>query len=121
MGRLRRIAIIAGEPSGDLLAARLIYALQQQRPDLQFEGIAGPEMIAAGCSGLFSQEALSVMGLTENFHFSLEKKNHCFFTTFQMKKKCWMKPDKSERKKIGIQSNIKLYYKNNIITKFLLI
>ena len=65
MGRLRRIAIIAGEPSGDLLAARLIYALQQQRPDLQFEGIAGPEMIAAGCSGLFSQEALSVMGLTE--------------------------------------------------------
>ena len=65
MGRLRRIAIIAGEPSGDLLAARLIYALKQQRPELQFEGIAGPEMMAAGCAGLFPQETLSVMGLTE--------------------------------------------------------
>ncbi len=65
MVQLRRIAIVAGEPSGDLLAARLIYALHQQRPALKFEGIAGPEMMAAGCSGLFSQETLSVMGLTE--------------------------------------------------------
>ncbi|MEZ5536890.1 MAG: lipid-A-disaccharide synthase [Thiolinea sp.] len=62
---MKRIAIIAGEPSGDLLAARLILALRQQNPELSFEGIAGPEMQAAGCRSLFPMEALSVMGLAE--------------------------------------------------------
>lgn len=65
MAALRRIAIIAGEPSGDLLAARLIQALRQQHPELSFEGIAGPEMQAAGCTSLFPMATLSVMGLTE--------------------------------------------------------
>lgn len=62
---MKRIAIIAGEASGDLLAARLIMALHQHDPDLTFEGIAGKEMQAAGCSSLFSLEKLSVMGLVE--------------------------------------------------------
>ncbi|EIJ36476.1 lipid-A-disaccharide synthase [Thiothrix nivea] len=62
---MKRIAIIAGEASGDLLAARLILALRAQAPHLQFEGIAGPEMLAAGCIGLFPLEKFSVMGLVE--------------------------------------------------------
>lgn len=62
---MKRIAIIAGELSGDLLAARLIHSLKQLQPDLEFEGIAGKEMQAAGCRSLFSMETLSVMGLTE--------------------------------------------------------
>lgn len=62
---MKRIAIIAGEASGDLLAARLIRALQAQQANLQFEGIAGPEMQAAGCHSLFAMEKLAVMGLVE--------------------------------------------------------
>ena len=62
---MKRIAIIAGEASGDLLAARLILALRQRCPALQFEGIAGVEMQAAGCHSLFPLEKLSVMGLVE--------------------------------------------------------
>lgn len=62
---MQRIAIIAGEASGDLLAARLILALKALKPDLMFEGIAGPEMQAAGCMSLFPMEKLSVMGLVE--------------------------------------------------------
>lgn len=62
---MKRIAIIAGEASGDLLAARLLLALRAHCPDLQFEGIAGPEMQAAGCHSLFAMEKLSVMGLVE--------------------------------------------------------
>lgn len=62
---MKRIAIIAGEASGDLLAARLIIALRAQYPDLVFEGIAGPEMQVAGCHSLFTLEKLSVMGLVE--------------------------------------------------------
>ncbi|MEZ5454398.1 MAG: hypothetical protein R3E93_16485 [Thiothrix sp.] len=62
---MKRIAIIAGEASGDLLAARLILALRAQAPHIQFEGIGGPEMQAAGCKSLFLLEKLSVMGLVE--------------------------------------------------------
>lgn len=62
---MKRVAIIAGEASGDLLAARLILALQAQHPGLTFEGIAGVEMQAAGCRSLFPLEKLSVMGLVE--------------------------------------------------------
>lgn len=62
---MQRIAIVAGEASGDLLAARLILALKALKPDLVFEGIAGPEMQAAGCMSLFPMEKLSVMGLVE--------------------------------------------------------
>ncbi|MBU0655308.1 MAG: lipid-A-disaccharide synthase [Gammaproteobacteria bacterium] len=62
---MKRVAIIAGEASGDLLAARLIIALRGQYPDIAFEGIAGPEMQAAGCVSLFPLEKLSVMGLVE--------------------------------------------------------
>lgn len=62
---MKRIAIIAGEASGDLLATRLLRALKAERPDWQFEGIAGVEMQAAGCTSLFPLEKLAVMGLVE--------------------------------------------------------
>ena len=60
-----RIVIVAGETSGDNLAAGLIRALRAQRPDLTFEGVAGPAMQAEGCSAWAPSEALAVMGLFE--------------------------------------------------------
>ncbi|MET0291481.1 MAG: lipid-A-disaccharide synthase [Steroidobacteraceae bacterium] len=59
------VAIVAGEASGDLLGAALIDALRERRPDLQFFGIAGPRMRAAGCEAFAATEELSVMGLVE--------------------------------------------------------
>jgi len=60
-----RIAIFAGEASGDLLGAGLIAALRERVPDASFEGIAGPLMQAQGCRSLHVMERLSVMGLVE--------------------------------------------------------
>ncbi|MDH3354200.1 MAG: lipid-A-disaccharide synthase, partial [Chromatiales bacterium] len=60
-----RIAIVAGEASGDLLGAELISAIREQLPDVQFEGVAGPQMVCAGCVALYPSEKLAVMGLVE--------------------------------------------------------
>ncbi len=60
-----RIGIVAGEASGDLLAAELIRAMRARVPDVQFEGIAGPRMVQAGCRALAPAERLAVMGLFE--------------------------------------------------------
>ncbi|HET7394893.1 MAG TPA: lipid-A-disaccharide synthase [Gammaproteobacteria bacterium] len=60
-----RIGIVAGESSGDILGANLIRALRARVPDAQFEGVTGPEMVAAGCKTIASAEELSIMGLVE--------------------------------------------------------
>lgn len=61
----QRIAIAAGERSGDLLGAALIRALRAHLPDAHFEGIAGAAMQAEGCEALYPLERLSVMGFSE--------------------------------------------------------
>jgi lipid-A-disaccharide synthase len=60
-----RIAIVAGESSGDTLGAALIEALRALVPDIEFTGVAGPQMRAAGCHALLEAEQLSVIGLVE--------------------------------------------------------
>jgi lipid-A-disaccharide synthase len=60
-----RVGIVAGESSGDILGAGLMRALRAHVPGVEFEGVAGPLMQAAGCHALYPAETLAVMGLTE--------------------------------------------------------
>ena len=59
------IGIVAGEASGDALAATLIHAVRSRRPWIRFAGIAGPKMEAAGCEAWASTEDLAVRGFAE--------------------------------------------------------
>lgn len=66
-GKNRRVMIIAGETSGDHHGARLVREMAQRDPDLEFCGIGGPQMQAAGVEILVDAGQLSVVGITEVF------------------------------------------------------
>ena len=64
---LPKLACVAGEPSGDLLAAPVLSALNQI-PDmagLEVYGIGGPRMQAQGMQSTWPMETLSVRGYVE--------------------------------------------------------
>lgn len=59
------VAMVAGEASGDQLAAHLIKALRAARPDIDFVGIGGPRMVSAGFDAWWPSEKLAVRGYFE--------------------------------------------------------
>lgn len=61
-----KIAMIAGEASGDMLASSLITAIKKQYSgEIEFVGIGGSMMSNAGFKSWHDMEALSVMGYIE--------------------------------------------------------
>lgn len=61
----RQFALVAGEPSGDLLAGLLLDGLQARWPAMKSIGIGGPQMLARGFESWWPQEKLAVRGYVE--------------------------------------------------------
>jgi lipid-A-disaccharide synthase len=59
-----KVFLVAGEASGDMLGAALMRALRGAEPDVNFAGVGGRDMTAAGLASLFPLEDIAVMGLT---------------------------------------------------------
>ena len=59
------VGLVAGEASGDLLAAQLLRGLRQRWPDLHAAGIGGPQLQAAGFESWWPSEKLAVRGYVE--------------------------------------------------------
>ncbi len=65
-GDALRVFLVAGEPSGDALAAALMAALSQRLgAGLRFAGVGGARMAAQGLQSMFPMSELSLMGLVE--------------------------------------------------------
>jgi lipid-A-disaccharide synthase len=65
-GAALRIAMVAGEPSGDLLAASVLRRLHADLPSgTSFSGIGGPRMLEAGFDSHFDMSVLTVNGYLE--------------------------------------------------------
>jgi lipid-A-disaccharide synthase len=60
-----RIALVAGEASGDLLASQLIEAIRGRLPQAVFFGIGGPRMLGKGFDAWYPLEKLAVRGYAE--------------------------------------------------------
>jgi lipid-A-disaccharide synthase len=66
MMRPLKIAIIAGEESGDLLGADLVAALREIRPDREIllSGVGGEHLRKLGIQSLFDPSEIALMGIT---------------------------------------------------------
>jgi len=60
-----RVGMVAGEPSGDLLAARVLHGLRQRDAAVQCEGIGGAHMAAQGMQLRHPMHALTVFGYVD--------------------------------------------------------
>ncbi|TVQ33942.1 MAG: lipid-A-disaccharide synthase [Geminicoccaceae bacterium] len=60
-----RVFVVAGETSGDFLAARLLQALGPQVGGLELDGVGGAELAKLGLNSRFSMDELSLMGFAE--------------------------------------------------------
>jgi lipid-A-disaccharide synthase len=65
MDRPARVALVAGEPSGDGIAARLVAQLRERLPGAQLFGIGGPLMQGQGLDSWYPMDVLSVRGYVE--------------------------------------------------------
>ncbi|MCF6318257.1 MAG: lipid-A-disaccharide synthase [Proteobacteria bacterium] len=63
--KITKIAIIAGEDSGDLLAADLISKLKEINPSVEFFGVGGGKMQATGMRLIASNKEFAIMGIAE--------------------------------------------------------
>lgn len=60
------VFLVAGEPSGDALGAKLMRALRAQTNGaIRFAGVGGERMAAEGLRSLFPLQDIAVMGITE--------------------------------------------------------
>ncbi len=60
-----RVAMVAGETSGDLLAGLLLAGMRRRWPELSCMGIGGPRMVAHGFDAWWASDALAVRGYVE--------------------------------------------------------
>jgi lipid-A-disaccharide synthase len=61
----KSVMIVAGEASGDMYGAQLVYAMRDLDPHTTFYGIGGPKMELAGVRVLHDASLLSVVGFAE--------------------------------------------------------
>ena len=64
-GKPRQVVIVAGEVSGDRLAASLVRRVKELLPNTVFRGVTGPAMRSEGCLSDAYIDDISVMGLSE--------------------------------------------------------
>ncbi len=75
---MKKILIVAGEPSGDLHASRLVREIKSLDPSVTFAGIGGANMALAGVRIFKRTDSLAIVGIWDIFKH-LKKIKEIFF------------------------------------------
>lgn len=83
-----KVAIVAGEKSGDCLGAELIQAIREKHPQAEFVGLCGPMMQEQGATTLAEMDKISIFGLDGLFSslreiLAIRKKLYLHFLSWQ--------------------------------------
>ena len=81
-----RLGLIAGEPSGDIIASKVLAGLKQADPLVRPEGIGGPHLAAEGLDVWHPMHALSVFGYVDAI-----KRLPSLFHIYQNVKNRWLR------------------------------
>ncbi len=65
MKPIKKIMIIAAEPSGDLMGAELIDSIRNFDKDINIKGVGGDNMAAKGIESIISISGFAILGLVE--------------------------------------------------------
>lgn len=65
MGQNKKIFIIAGEASGDIIGAKMMDSLKKENHNIEFHGIGGTQMAFKGLKSIVPIDQLSLMGFIE--------------------------------------------------------
>jgi len=112
-----KIFIVAGEPSGDIHAAKLMNKLKAINPDIKFLGIGGKQMEHQGLKSIISVEKISVVGFIEvikRIKLFLDLKKQCQKIMLDEKVNCFIPVDypgfNIKLAKFSKQNNIPVFY-----------
>ena len=59
---MTKIALVAGEPSGDLIASQLMVEINQKYKNIEYVGVGGPMMKKNGLNSFFDYKILGIHG-----------------------------------------------------------
>lgn len=102
-----RLGLVAGEPSGDLIASKVLAGIKESSPDLVTEGIGGPQLESQGMNIWHPMHALTVFGYVDAL-----KRLPTLYRTFQDVKNRWL--DNPPKVFLGVDApdfNLRLEHK----------
>jgi len=62
---MKKIFILAGEPSGDKLASKVIAQLKSSRSDIEYLSVGGEHLRALGIKSIYDLKEITYLGFTK--------------------------------------------------------
>ena len=73
---MKKIFILTGEPSGDMLASKVIRELKKNNPEIEYLSVGGENLKALGIKSIYDLKEITYIGFTNVIRniFKINKK-----------------------------------------------
>ena len=62
---MKKIFVLTGEPSGDILASKVIHKLKNSSPDIEYLSVGGEHLKALGIKSIYDLKEITYLGFTK--------------------------------------------------------